>query len=97
MSGNFNLKFWHGIPPVDTWQALFKTQNIVRKLPQNEFDEANRVMNDDEMKERFNVTIRWHESHYNGCSYLCSTDVADADTPCLPASAPVKRCLKRQQ
>ena len=23
------------------------------------------------MKIRHNVTIRWHESHYNGCPYLC--------------------------
>ena len=37
MSGDFNLKFWHGVPAVDSWQALFKTQNIVRKLPQNDF------------------------------------------------------------
>ena len=42
MSGGFNLKFWHGVPAVDSWEALFKRQNIVRVLPQNEFDEAKR-------------------------------------------------------
>ena len=58
MSGNFNFKFWHGIPAVDSWQALFDRQNIVRKLPQNEFGEANRVIDGIEMNERFTVTIR---------------------------------------
>ena len=36
MSGKFNVTFWHGVPAVDSWQALFKGQNIVRMLPQNE-------------------------------------------------------------
>ena len=72
MSGDFNLKFWHGVPAVDSWQALFKRHNIVRMLPQNELDEANRVIKG-EMNERFNVTIRWHESHFDGCPYLCGT------------------------
>ena len=68
MSGDFNFNFWHGVPAVDSWQALFKRQNIVRNLPQNEFDEANRVIKG-EMTERFNVTIRWVESHYKRCPY----------------------------
>ena len=72
MSGDFNLKFWHGVPAVDSWQALFETKDIVRVLPQNEMNEANRVIKG-EMNERFNVTIRWHESHYDGCPYLCGT------------------------
>ena len=100
MSGNFNLEFLHGVPAVDSWQALFKTQNIVRELPQDEFDEANRVINGGEMSGIFNVTIRWHESYYDGCPYLCGTvahiavpqalartmhvDVDDPDAPCLP-------------
>lgn len=63
MSGAFNLMFLHGVPAVDSWEALFKTPIIVRTLPQNEFDEANRVIHGDE-NERYNVTIRWHESHY---------------------------------
>ena len=84
MSGHFNLKFLHGVPAVDSWQALFKTQNIVRELPQDEFDEANKVINGDEMDEGFNVTIRWHESHYNGCPYLCGTaaHIAVSQAPC---------------
>ena len=106
MSGDFNLKFWHGVPAVDSWQALFKRQNIVRMLPQNELDEANRVIKG-EMNERFNVTIRWHESHYDGCPYLCGTaaqiavpqapartihvDLDDPEAPCLPGSAPVRK------
>ena len=97
----------HGVPAVDSWQALFKTQNIVRTLPQNEFDEANRVINGGELSERFNVTIRWHESHYDRCPYLCGTaaqiavpqapartmhvDLDDLDAPCLPGSAPVRK------
>ena len=109
MSRDFNMKVWLGVPAVDSWQALFKTQNIVRKLPQNEFDEANRVIKGGEMNERFNVTIRWHESHYDGCPYLCGTAAQiavpqapaqtaldDPDAPCLPASAPVKKIRKMQ-
>ena len=42
MSGGFNLKFWHGVPAVDSWEALFKRQNIVRMLRQNELGEAKR-------------------------------------------------------
>ena len=99
MSGDFNLKFWHGVPAVDSWQALFKRQNIVRMLPQNELDEANRVIKG-EMKD--------------GCPYLCGTaaqiavpqapartihiDLHDPEAPCLPGSAPVReRCVKWQQ
>ena len=70
MSGNFNLNFWHGVPAVDSWPALFKSQNIVRMLPQNELDAANKVFDGVDMSDRFNVTIRWHESHYDGCPYL---------------------------
>ena len=93
MSGDFNLKFWHGVPAVDSWQALFKRQNIVRMLPQNEFDEANRVINGGEMNERFNVTIRWHESHYDGCPYLRGTaaQIPVPQAPCLPGSAPARK------
>merc|ERR1712122_104632 len=93
MSGAFNLKLWHGVPAVDSWQELFKKQNIVRRLPPNEFDEANRVINGGEMNERFNVTIRWHESHYDGCPYLCGTaaHIAVPQAPCLPGSAPVRK------
>ena len=98
MSGEFNLNFWHGVPAVDSWQALFKTQNIVRKLPQHEVDEANRVINGGEMNERFNVTVRWHESRYDGCPYLCGTaaQIAVPQAPartiqCLPGSAPVRK------
>ena len=105
MSGAFNLTFLHGVPAVDSWEALFKTQNIVRNLPQNEFDEANRVIHGDE-NERYNVTIRWHESHYPKCPYLCGpaaqivvpqapartmhVDWDTPDAPCLPGSAPVR-------
>ena len=106
MSGDFNLKFWHGVPPADSWQALFQRQNIVRKLPPNESEEAIRVIKG-EMNERFNVTIRWHESHFDGCPYLCGTaaqiavpqapartihgDLDDCKAPCLPGSAPVRK------
>ena len=72
MSGKFNLAFYHGVPALDSWQALFERQNIVRMLPPNELNEANRVLKG-EMNERFNVTIRWHESHYDGCPYRCGT------------------------
>ena len=107
MSGNFNLKFWHGVPAVDSWQALFKNQNIVRMLPPNELDEANRVIRCGDMNTRFNVTIRWHESHYDGCPYRCGTAAQiavpvasarpihvvldDPEAPCLPGSAPVRK------
>ena len=73
MSGAFNLMFWHGVPAVDTWKGLFSRQNIVRNLPRNEFDEANKIIDGAEMNVRFNVTIRWHESHYADCPYLCGT------------------------
>ena len=79
----FKLKLWHGVPAVDAWQALFERQNIVRMLPPNEFDEATRVMKG-EMNERFNVTIRWHESHYDGCPYRCGT-TAQTAVPQAPA------------
>ena len=69
MSGPFNLRFYHGVPAVDSWKQLFQSQNIVRMLPPNEFEEANRVIADVEANLRFNVTIRWHESHYQGCIY----------------------------
>ena len=58
MSGNFNLTFWHGVSPVDSWQALFERPSIVRMLPQNELGEAKRVIMTGEMNERYNVTIR---------------------------------------
>ena len=73
MSGTFNLKFWHGVPPVDSWRTLFEKENIVRRLPKNELDEANKVFDGAEMCDRFNVTIRWHESHYDGCPYKCGS------------------------
>ena len=69
MSGPFNLRFYHGVPAVDSWKELFQSHNIVRMLPPNEFEEANRVIADVEANARFNVTIRWHESHYQGCLY----------------------------
>ena len=60
MSGELNLQFYHGIPAVETWQELFKTQNIARHLPQDEFDEAKSVIDgtNAHIHERFNVTIR---------------------------------------
>ena len=73
MSGHFNLNFYHGVPAVDSWKQLFQSQNIVRMLPPNELEEANRVFDDVEANVRFNVTIRWHESHYKGCSYQGGT------------------------
>ena len=76
-------------------------------LPQNEFDEANRVIDGGEMNERFNVTIRWHESHYDGCPYLCGTaaqiavpqaparpshiELGDPEAPRVPGPAPLKK------
>ena len=69
MSGPFNLRFYHGVPAVDSWKELFQSHNIVMMLPPNEFEEANRVIDDVEANVRFNVTIRWHESHYQGCIY----------------------------
>ena len=63
----------------------------MRELPQDEFDEAIKVINGDDMGERFNVTIRWHESHYNGCPYapLDRDAPLDRGAPCSPGSAPV--------
>ena len=84
MSGTFNEKLLHGVPPVDSWRDLFNKQNIVRQLPQNEFDEANRVIAEGAMNERFIVLIRWHESHYEGCPYLCGTAAQIAE-PQIPA------------
>ena len=69
-------------------------QNIVSMLPDNELDEAISVIKG-EMSERFNVTIRWHESHFKGCPYCCNTAaqiaVPQAPAPCLPGPAPVKK------
>ena len=73
MSGTFNERFLHGVPPVDSWRDLLNKQNIVKQLPQNEFDEANRVFAEGVMNERFNVMIRWHETHHKGCPYLVGT------------------------
>ena len=91
---------YHGVPAIDSWPELFNRQNIVRMLPDNELDEAIRVI-EGEMSERFNVTIRWHESHFEGCPYCCDTAaqiaVPQAPAPCLPGSAPVRRCLTWQQ
>ena len=68
MSGQFNLKFYHGLPAVDSWQTLFRREKIVRMLPKNEMDEASKVINGVVMNEdRYNVNIRWHELHYDGC------------------------------
>ena len=58
MPGAFILKFWHGVPSVDSWRALFNREDIVRKLRQNEFDEANKVIDGVFDGVRFNVTIR---------------------------------------
>ena len=58
--------------PVDSWEELFSRQNIVRKLPQEELNEATKVIKG-KMHERFNVTIRWHESHFEGCRYVRGT------------------------
>ena len=82
---------------------------IVRMLPPNELDEANRVI-EGEMNGRFNVTIRWHESHWEGCPHLCGTtaqiavpqasaqqihiELDDREAPCLLGSAPVKKMLE---
>ena len=108
MSGEFNVSFFHGVPPVDSWPDLFQRRNIVRKLPPNELDEAYRVIQG-EMNERFNVTIRWHESHFDGCPYLCGTDAPylcraparpihgdldDPEAPCLPGSASLEKGLE---
>ena len=65
------------------------------------------MINGDEMNERVNVTIRWDESHYNGCPYLCGTaahiavsqaparrmhvDFDDRDAPCSLGSASVRK------
>ena len=73
MSGAFKLKFFHGVPSVNSWPALFPTPSIVRTLSADELEEAITVINNAEMNERYNVTIRWRESHYRGCSYMCST------------------------
>lgn len=105
MPGAFNLTFLHGVPAVDSWEALFQTQNIVRNLQQHEFDEANKVIHGDE-NEIYNVTIRWHESHHPTCPYLCvlaaqlvvpqaaartmRVDWDTPDAPCLLGSAPVR-------
>ena len=67
------MRFYHGVPPVDSWKQLFQSKNIVRMLPPNELEEANRVIHDVEANVRFNVTIRWHELHYKGCSYQGGT------------------------
>ena len=96
MSGEFNMAFYHGVPAVDSWQELFKRQNSVRELPQNEMQEADRVIKG-EGNERFNVTIRWHEQHYDGCPYRCGTaaQIAVPQAPARPihkpGSAPVKQ------
>ena len=90
MSGHFNLTLWHGVPAVNSWAELLQTQNIVRTLPQDEFDEAVKVINGDDMDQRVNVTIRWHESHYNGCPYA----PLDRDAP-LDREAPRRHEGKR--
>ena len=91
MSGKFNEIFWHGVPPVNSWETLFKQGNIVRRLPEKELEEANRVIKGEE-NERHNVTIRWHETHFEGCPYQCNTGpqiaVPQAPAP-VPKSAPV--------
>ena len=92
MSGNFNLTFYHGVPAVDSWQALFKRRNIVRMLPQNEMNEAIKVMQGD-MDERYNVTIRWHESHYDGCPYKCAS-VAQIAVPKATPQPSSKKCVE---
>ena len=71
MSGTFNLDFWHAVPAVESWRTLLHGLRTVRRLPEDELAEADKVFQDSEMKIRYNVTIRWHESHYNGCPYLC--------------------------
>ena len=80
MSGHFNLNFFHGVPPIDAWLALLDAHNIVRRLPENELDEVKRIMNGGD-NERYNVTIRWHESHHAGCPFLCGTapQIAQSD------------------
>ena len=67
------MRFYHGVPAVDSWKELFQSHNIVRMLPPNEFEEANRVIADVEANVRFNVTIRWLESHYKEHSYQGGT------------------------
>ena len=58
--------------PSTPGKRYFQKQYIVRKLPPDELAEAEKVINGT-MDERFNVTIRWHERHYNGCPYVCDT------------------------
>ena len=67
------MRFYRGVPAVDSWKELFQSHNIVRMLPPNEFEEANRVIDDADANVRFNVTICWHELHYNGCLYQGGT------------------------
>ena len=72
MSGRFNEKFWHGMPPIEDWNELCKKKNIVRPLPDHERLEAATLMDGVEMDhDRYNVTIRWHEKHQAGCKYVC--------------------------
>ena len=67
MSGLFNLNFYHGVPPVDEWRQLYQKPNMVRMLPQNEFDEAKRVINGGGLNKRFNVP----------CNSLCNLRIIE--------------------
>jgi len=103
MSGQFNDAFYHGIPAVDSWPALFSDGRVVRELPPDEKGEAMAVMERVQAGTqctRYNVTIRWHETHNPGCPFLsgnrtpvgkppCVETTAVVDTPCVHTTAVV--------
>ena len=76
MSGQFNLRFWHAVPPVKSWPQLLECPRLVRSLPSDELKEAKAIIarvNHEACCTRWNVTIRWHQTHWEGCPYLPST------------------------
>jgi hypothetical protein len=100
MSGQFNNVFYHGVPPVSTWPELFEmSERNVRTLPPHEMNAAEAVMAMKSVLVRFNVTIRWHQTHNWPCPFRYNATAGTAaaqeatpdDTSTAAASSTVGR------
>ena len=67
MSGEFNMKFFHGVPHMNKWKDLWHQSNIVRHLSNEEMQQACELLAQAQCDVRYNATIRWHEHHYEKC------------------------------